>query len=315
MARTKNDTWDLASSVGATATMVAAARAVATRSADPLINDPFAAPLVKAVGIDFFSRLAGGELDPTDIDDDALRSVQRMVDVMAVRTRYFDEFFAHAGGAGVRQAVILASGLDARAYRLGWPGGTTVFEIDLPEVIAFKTATLAGLGGAPSADRRVVAIDLREDWPAALRRAGFDARQPAAWIAEGLLAYLPPDARDRLLDNITALSTEGSRFAVDNVPNLPRPVQDQFRQRIITLLQRWHHHGFDVDLTDVVYLDDHNDLAEYLAAQGWGTVGASTSELFAANGLAPVDEHDNDRAPFAFAVYVSATRTWRAVPG
>src|ERR1700694_3847070 len=102
MARTKNATWDLASSVGATAAMGAAARAVATRSADPLINHPFAAPLVQAVGRDFFRRLDGGGRDTTDIDDDALRSVQRMVDGMAVRTRYFDEFLAHAGGAGVR---------------------------------------------------------------------------------------------------------------------------------------------------------------------------------------------------------------------
>src|SRR6478672_3198771 len=132
--RADNDTWDLASSVGATATMVAAARAVATRSPDPLISDPFAEPLVKAVGIDFFARLAGAELQPRDIDDDAVPGVQQMADVMAVRTRYFDHLL-HAAGAGSRQAVILASGLDSRAYRLRWPVGTTVFEIDQPEVI------------------------------------------------------------------------------------------------------------------------------------------------------------------------------------
>ena len=183
-----------------------------------------------------------------------------MTDVMAVRTRYFDEFFAQGAKAGIRQAVILASGLDARAYRLRWPSGTTVYEIDQPQVIEFKTATLAQLGATPTVNHLVVAIDLRQDWPAALRQAGFDADRPTAWIAEGLLGYLPPDARDRLLDNITALSAEGSRFAADAVPKLPQPEQAHFRQRIQALIQSWRNHGFDVDLTDMVYLDDHNDV-------------------------------------------------------
>ena len=307
MMQGEDDTWDLASSVGATATMVAAARAVATRTADPLITDPFAEPLVRAVGIDFFARLASGELDPAGSEDAPVLGVQRMTDVMAVRTRYFDEFFAQGAKAGIRQAVILASGLDARAYRLRWPSGTTVYEIDQPQVIEFKTATLAQLGAGPLADCRVVAIDLRQDWPAALRQAGFDADRPTAWIAEGLLGYLPPDARDRLLDNITALSAEGSRFAADAVPKLPQPEQAHFRQRIQALIQSWRNHGFDVDLTDMVYLDDHNDVTAYLDAQGWETVRASTSELFLANGLNPVDGNDDDRAPFAVAVYVSST--------
>lgn len=307
MARTDNDTWDLASDVGATATMVAAARAVATRRPDRLINDPFAERLVQAVGIDFFTRLAGGELEPSDIDDNAVRGVQRMVDVMAVRTRYFDEFFALAARAGVRQAVILASGLDARAYRLRWPEGMTVFEVDQPQVMQFKTATLDELAAKPTVDRRVVASDLRQDWPAALQQAGFNAAGPTAWIAEGLLGYLPPDAQDRLLDNITALSAEGSRLALDSVPPLPPADQDHFRQRILMLIQRWQNHGFSVDMTDMVYLDDHNDVAQSLATHGWETVSASASELFVANGLDPVNENDDDRAPFAIPVYITAT--------
>jgi methyltransferase (TIGR00027 family) len=307
MRRADNDAWDLASSVGATATMVAAARAVATRSPDPLISDPFAGPLVKAVGIDFFARLAGGELQPSDIDDDAVRGVQRMADVMAVRTRYFDQFFTHAAGAGARQAVILASGLDSRAYRLRWPAGTTVFEIDQPEVIDFKTATLTDLGARPTADRRAVAADLRQDWPAALRQAGFDADRPTAWIAEGLLGYLALDAKQRLLDNITALSAEGSRLALDSVPPLSPTEQDHFRQRVRLLVRRWQHHGLDVDMTDMVYLDDHNDVAECLDTDGWDTLTASTSDLFGANGLAPIADNDDDRAPFAVVAYISAT--------
>ncbi|MGZ5363662.1 MAG: class I SAM-dependent methyltransferase, partial [Mycobacterium sp.] len=101
MTRSDNDTWDLASSVGATATMVAAARAIATTADDALINDPFAEPLVRAVGVDFFTKLASGELRAEDVDaDNASVGMARMTDNMAVRTKFFDEFFADATGGG-----------------------------------------------------------------------------------------------------------------------------------------------------------------------------------------------------------------------
>ena len=211
--RTENDTWDLATSVGATATMVAAARAVASNASHGLIDDPFAEPLVRAVGVDFFTRWATGQLDPADVDPpDTAWGMRPMADLMAARTRYFDNFLLDATAAGVRQAVILASGLDARGYRLAWPSGTKVFEIDQPQVIEFKAATIAGLGAEPTADLRAVPIDLRHDWPKALREAGFDASQPTAWIAEGLLAFLPPAAQDLLLDNVTALSAPAAAW-------------------------------------------------------------------------------------------------------
>lgn len=203
--RYEGDTWDLASSVGVTATMVAAARAMATRAQRPLISDPFAEPLVRAVGVDLLTRLATGEQDPAELNDahdgaaGSVGAMSRMADNMAVRTKFFDEFFTDAAKAGVKQAVILASGLDARAYRLAWPAGTVVYEVDQPEVIEFKSRTLAEQGAAPTADRRVVAVDLRDDWPTALRAAGFDPASPTAWSAEGLLGYLPPEAQDRLL--------------------------------------------------------------------------------------------------------------------
>ena len=219
MPRTADDTWNLASSVGATATLVAAARAVASRAQNPVIDDPYAAPLVQAVGVDFFTRLATGELSPEDLDsNDSPVGIRRFADGMAARTRFFDDFFADATAAGIRQAVILASGLDARGYRLSWPQDMVVFEIDQAEVIEFKTTTLAGLGATPSAELRTVGVDLRQDWPAALAEAGFDAAKPTAWIAEGLFGYLPPEAQDRLLDQITELSAEGSRLAAEGVP-------------------------------------------------------------------------------------------------
>ena len=218
MTRTDQDTWDLASSVGATATMVAAARALASAEPHPIINDPFAAPLVRAVGLDFFIRLVDGEVTASKAHDQANqahRDLQLETDSIAVRTRFFDDFFLNAARDGVRQAVILAAGLDARPYRLSWPGGSVVYEVDQPKVIEFKSAMMASLGAAPAADRRTVGIDLRDDWPAALRGSGFDDTQPTAWSAEGLLMYLPPDAQDRLFDSITTLSAPGSRIATE----------------------------------------------------------------------------------------------------
>jgi methyltransferase (TIGR00027 family) len=303
-ARSEGDTWDLASSVGATATMVAAARAMASRGDRPLINDPFAEPLVRAVGVDVLTRLASGELNPADIDGD--RGARRMTDNMAVRTKFFDEFFRDATKAGIRQAVILASGLDSRAYRLPWPAGTVVYEIDQPQVIEFKSRTLAELGAKPTAYWRAVAIDLRDDWPTALRAAGFDPGRPTAWSAEGLLGYLPPEAQDRLLDTVTALSAPGSRFATESAPNRDPADQERVKERMRNVSQRWREHGFDLDMTELVYFGDRNEAAPYLSAHGWRMSGSSIRELFAANGLPPLDDED---MPFADLRYVSGILT------
>ena len=290
MARTDNDSWDLASSVGATATMVAAARAMATTAEHPLIDDPFAEPLVRAVGVDFFTRLVTGELRPEDLDIDSQSvGMQRMADNMAVRTKFFDDFFLDAGAAGVRQAVILASGLDSRAYRLAWPAGTTVYEIDQLEVIEFKTRVLADLGAEPTAKRRTVAMDLRYDWPSALIEEGFDPNQPTAWSAEGLLGYLPPDAQDRLLDTITELSAPGSWVAVESVPNINPDDHEKAIQRMQAASARWRDHGFDLDFAELVYLGDRNEAAAYLGEHGWQLSRNSVTELFAAYGMPPLE--------------------------
>ncbi len=221
MARTENDTWDLASSVGATATMVAAARAMATTADNALINDPFAEPLVRAVGVDFFTRLVTGELRPEDLDSDSESvGMQRMTDNMAVRTKFFDEFFLTATAGGHPASGDPRVGPGFARIPAGVARGTTVYEIDQPDVIEFKTRTLAELGAEPTAKRRTVAMDLRYDWPSALIEEGFDPNQPTAWSAEGLLGYLPPDAQDRLLDTITELSVPGSRVAVESLPDI-----------------------------------------------------------------------------------------------
>jgi methyltransferase (TIGR00027 family) len=307
MARTDNDTWDLASSVGATATMVAAARAMASTADDALIDDPFAEPLVRAVGVDFFTRLVTGELRPEDLDSDSESvGMQRMTDNMAVRTKFFDEFFVSATEGGIRQAVILASGLDSRAYRLAWPAGTTVYEIDQPDVIEFKTRTLAELGAEPTAERRTVAMDLRYNWPSALIEEGFDPNQPTAWSAEGLLGYLPPDAQDRLLDTITELSAPGSRVAVESVPNIDPADHEKAIERMQAASERWRDHGFDLDFAELVYLGDRNEAAAYLGDHGWQLNRQGVKELFAANGLPPLDD-DEDVGNFGELQYVSGT--------
>ena len=303
--RTDDDTWDLASSVGVTATMVAAARAIASRADHPLIDDPYAEPLVRAVGIDLWIRLATGEVDLAELDKDAAVGMQRMADNMAVRTKFFDEFFLDSTNRGIRQAVILASGLDSRAYRLSWPPGTTVYEIDQPEVIEFKSRTLAGLGAKPTADRRTVAKDLRYDWPSALIEEGFDPNQPTAWSAEGLLGYLPPDAQDRLLDTITELSAPGSRVAVESVPNIDPGDHQRAIERMQAAADRWRDHGFDLDFADLVYLGDRNEASAYLANHGWELTSRSVEELFAANGLPPLEVDDD--ANFGQLQYISGT--------
>lgn len=286
MPRTENDTWDLATSVGATATMVAAARAIASNTDDPVINDPFAEPLVRAVGVDFLTRWATGDLAAADIDDeDSSWKLKHMPAAMAARTRFFDSFFHDATQAGIRQAVILASGLDARAYRLSWPDDMAVFEIDQPEVIAFKTAALAELGAAPTVDRRTVAIDLRQDWPAALRQAGLDPTRPTAWIAEGLLGYLPPEAQDLLMDNITALSAAGSRLAVEAMPSRPERDLEEAREMMRRSTAKWREHGFEFDWEDVGFEGERKDVADYLDGLGWRSIGTPMSQLLSDNGL------------------------------
>ena len=277
--------------------MVAASRAVASKGPDALLDDPLAEPLVRAVGLEPFIRIVDGQVD---FEDDPLFNRKARAEQITVRTRFFDDFFAGATKAGVRQAVILASGLDTRAYRLRWPAGTVVYEIDQPQVIAFKTDTLARLGAAPTAERRAIAIDLRDDWPAALAEGGFDATQPTAWSAEGLLPYLPPEAQDRLFDNITALSAPGSRLATEHVPD-PNAFSDERLQRIS---ERWQRFGFNLNAADLFYRGERSVVVDYLSTHGWQVTAHPARELYTQNGFDfPEDEM---AATFGELSYVAA---------
>ena len=283
MARTDNDSWDLASSVGATATMVAAQRVLADR--EGLIDDPYAEPLVRAVGLDFFTRGLDGEFDLSDVDPRF--NQRRAAEGMAVRTRHFDRLFTEAADAGVGQAVILASGLDARAYRLPWRDGTVVYEVDQPDVIEFKSRTLADLGAQPTSDRRTVAIDLRDDWPKALLDNGFDPRQPTAWTAEGLLIYLPSEAQDLLFDRITELSAPGSRIATEHIPDVSMFSDERAKE----ITERLKTYGHDFEMGDLIYEGERSDVLDYLTGHGWDVWSQKMQDAYAANGFEfPEDE-------------------------
>jgi methyltransferase (TIGR00027 family) len=295
MARTDRDRWDLATSVGATATMVAAQRALSSDA--KLIDDPYAAPLVRAVGIDVYVRLVNGEIAAvgnTEFDP------QRMAQGMACRTRFYDQFFVDATRSGIGQVVILASGLDSRAYRLPWPAGTVVYEVDMPEVIEFKTLTLGDLGAEPTAERRTVAIDLRDDWASALQAAGFDPQAPSAWSAEGLMVYLPDDAQDALFDSITSLSAPGSRLAFEFVPDTAVFADPRWRAHH----DRMRELGFEIDFNDLVYHGQRSHIVDHLNQRGWQTSSETVAELHAANGFVYAD--DDVAAAFADVTYTSA---------
>lgn len=284
--------WDLTTGLAVTTTLAAAARAVATGRG--LINDPFAAPLVRAVGVEFLTRVAGGGRDLDEFGADG--GFARLAEFFAARSRFFDNFVAEATAAGVRQVVLLGAGLDARAYRLWWPDATTLYEVDQSPVMDFKTATLRDLGAVPTVDRRAVGVDPWHCWPTALRRAGFDADEPAVWVAEGLLiGFLAPDVQDRLLDNVTGLSAAGSRFAADHTV-LGSRSQVADAQSLAELLRR---RGLRIDFAGLPHPGERNDVARYLAERGWAVAGCGIADLFAAVGLAQLSAAELHSAPAA----------------
>lgn len=296
--RSDNDTWDLASSVGATATMVAAARAAASRRADPIISDTFAEPLVRAAGVELFARLASGELEYADIGS------AWMPDYFGARAKFFDAFFPAAFSAGIRQAVIVGSGLDSRAYRLEWAPETVVYEIDQPEVLAFKNVTLGRLGADPKTEVRPVEIDLRQDWPAALRAAGFNPAEPTAWLAEGLMiGYLPGHTQDRMLEQITALSAPGSRLAAD----YPRNDSASMGSLILRTAEDWRRRGYAVDFGTLTYAHGPDNVQSSLQARGWQTVSYHLTDLLTAAEV-PVGDMDTGPGGQGALHYLTATR-------
>jgi methyltransferase (TIGR00027 family) len=270
--RSEGDTWDITTSVGATALFVATARALEAQKPDPLAVDPYAEVFCRAIG--------GRSADVLDgkVPDHELKTPEwgeHFVNFQGARTRYFDEYFRRAADAGVRQVVILAAGLDSRAYRLAWPDGTTIFELDRPQVLDFKREVLSDYGAQPRAERRELAVDLRDDWPQALRDNGFDPAKSSAWIAEGLLIYLPAAAQEQLFSGVASLAGPGSHVGVEDGAPF---AQDQFEARVeeerAAIAAGEHERPF----FQLVYNEQHAPATEWFGQRGWTAVGTPLAD-------------------------------------
>ena len=214
--------------VGKTALGVAMVRATESRRADRLFDDPYAQAFVDA---------APGAFPEEPKTSEELAALGPMASLGAVfyahaviRTRFFDDYLTAATAAGCSQVVLLAAGLDTRAFRLAWQAGTRVFEVDLPEVLALKDGVLAAQGAAPHCQRTTVPADLRGGWTKAVTEAGFDRARPAAWLAEGLLIYLSAAETRRLLTSISELSAPGSQLSFEHSPRATAVLTGQARQ-------------------------------------------------------------------------------------
>ena len=307
--RTDDDSWSISDSVGATALMVAAVRAAESNRAVPLINDPYARMLVADEGGGVFSSILDGSLtDRLAAKDPAAAAIlSYMEDYQAVRTHFFDTFFTEAAAAGIRQFVILASGLDTRAYRLNWPQDAVVYEVDLPTVLEYKASELASHGVYPRATVREVGVDLRDDWPTVLKQQGFDLSEPTAWLAEGLLMYLPGTAQDELFELITESSGAGSRVAAEFIPYSDDERADQIRELFIHLADDLgvEHivFGFVADTEGLTFRDpDRADLTGWLQDHGWGASSLPVTEEINRLGFAADESVSYGEDSFAYFV-------------
>jgi len=316
VARTDNDTWDITESVGATALGVASARAAETRSENPLISDPFAQVFLDAVGDGVWNWHSAPQLPAELIEREPQLPVQMqaMVGYMASRTAFFDQFFLNATRAGIRQAVILAAGLDARSWRLPWPDepdGTTVYELDQPRVLEFKASTLAEHGAEPACARVAVPVDLRQDWPKALQQAGFDPSAPSVWSAEGLMPYLPAAAQELLFERVHGLTVAGSRVAVEALG--PKFHDPEFRANRRARMDRIRALMAEVDpqreiprTDELWYFEEREDVGDWFRRHGWDVTVTPSDELMAGYGRKAPQEVE-DEVPGN--LFVAAQRT------
>jgi methyltransferase (TIGR00027 family) len=299
--RSEGDTWDITTSVGSTALFVATARALEAQKADPLVVDPYAEIFCRAVGGDAAAVLDGKAPDH-QLKSDGFG--EHFVNFQAARTKYFDDYFRRAADSGVRQVVVLAAGLDSRAYRLDWPAATTVFELDRPQVLDFKREVLAEQGARPRAERREIAVDLRDDWPQALRDSGFDPAKPSAWIAEGLLIYLPASAQEQLFTGVDSLAGPGSHVAVeDGAPMPPDDYQAALQEERAATAE-----GDQRVFFQLIYNEQHQPATEWFGKHGWNAVGTPLADYLREVGR-PVPGPDVEAGPMiARNTLVSAVR-------
>lgn len=261
---------NIACGVGMTALIVAAARAVETDRAGGLVRDPFAEYFVQAADspVHLPTHLRTMKESTPEFNQWWNSAV-----AMGARSKFFDEYLSDSWAAGVRQVVLVAVGLDTRAFRLEWPEGCTVFEIDQPGVLGFKNRVLAERQAEARCARHVVATDLRGDWVGSLLKTGFDTSERTAWLTEGLMPYLSTKAQRQLLDTIQRLSTPGSLLAVDHVD-----ISAMFSVRA-----RESAGYLGIDLSSLIMDQEGVDPTDYLLAQGWLVKSHTLSDLIEPN--------------------------------
>lgn len=277
--------------------MVAAARALEAQRNEPVAVDPYA---------EVFCRAVGGEW--ADVLDDNAPDHKLKTEFgeffqtyQGARTRYFDNYFRDVANSGVQQIVLLAAGLDSRAYRLAWSENTVIFELDQPKVLEFKRRVLAEHGDPPTAQRREVAVDLREDWPEALRANGFEPAKPSAWLAEGLLVYLQAAAQEQLYTGIDALAGPGSHVALEEGKPMDAAEFEAARaaERAGAEPNPWF---------NLVYNERHQDAVEWWSEHGWDAVATPLTDYVKRLGRAVPDKDDQAGSMFRSVSLVTAKR-------
>jgi methyltransferase (TIGR00027 family) len=187
------------------AVWLAALRAGEGARADRLFDDRLAGAFAAAAGVTRSDVESGSGLPAGSSD------------FLAIRTRFFDDQALNACAVGIKQVVLLAAGLDSRAFRLDWPDHVRLFELDLPELFEFKEPVIIANSASARCARVIVPVDLRQQWAGALTSAGFDPATATVWLVEGLLPYLTHTEGDRLLGTVGTLSTLGCRLALDHL--------------------------------------------------------------------------------------------------
>ncbi|MER6053006.1 SAM-dependent methyltransferase [Streptomyces sp. NPDC020883] len=270
---TEFEQWDIVTGIGLTALGVAAGRALETERPDGLVSDPYADAFVAAADapVPVPRRLA----DTEPLSAAARDMWTSMAAYLGVRSLFFDRFLMTAAAGGITQVVVAAAGLDARAFRLEWPPGVELFEIDQPRVLEFKDGVLDRLGARPRCGRHVVPVDLRDDWPAALEDAGFDRGRATVWLAEGLLPFLSAAAERLLFDRVGRLSAPGSRLAAEHLEPSVLAIVEEPEYRAAT-------RQLGVDLVELWHFEDKEDPCRPLTSAGWEVRAVPAYEVAAA---------------------------------
>ncbi|WP_225727414.1 MULTISPECIES: SAM-dependent methyltransferase [unclassified Nocardia] len=259
--------------VAMTAVGVAVIRARESERPDRLYDDPLAREFVEAARAGF-AETEGGV--------DRWSRIEAVADAFytgrSVAVRLVDDAVRAGIESGCRQVVLIGAGLDTRAFRMPLPAGTRWFEIDLPELFAFKEPVLAAAGAVPGCVRAVIAQDLRGDWAKPLREQGFRPDEPTQWVDEGAIPYLLHEDALRVVTTITELSAPGSRFGVARLKVDPNQPHYRELAELVGGDPEWTPHGLGPGAED--WLREHGWRTEF---RGWDEMVAELDRPAALN--------------------------------